>query len=446
MLGAFIFLLCILLYLSPYRYIAVFLIFVLVTASFQLIPLKYMVLPAAGIKKTYDWVLLFQLFILLILPHYFLNKDVWKKFSIFLWYGIVLLALLFYSILIQEVEMTVSIRVLRSLVFFTTVFLFINLSIRDLEKVFRLIIILTSFASFIYCLQTIVGSTLLNNVSSGDIGFNEEVISRYYNLPVYVYPVIFFLLFSKNLFSIQFKSILLLVNSLAITLSQHRNLLIAVLICYFIYLLVNRVFSLRRLVFYSIIAIGILAGVNAALNQRFSQGFEEVSNTTIDMASPDFYNIKLNELTTTEFRQLLLIERIQYVSKDKMKTLFGLGFITDDSRKAKSLDFNIGMSDGYGNVAQVSSSDIAWSTLLLQLGFVGVFIFIVLHLSLLFKFYSERHNVYMQAGFLYIICLLLTSFYSNAIVLPFVTTLLMLFAAYYYNLTYQKPVLEDEAG
>jgi hypothetical protein len=444
MLGAFVFLLCIFLYLSPHRYIAVFLLFVLVTASFQLVPLQYMVLPAAGIKKTFDWVLLFQGFILLVLPQYFLNKDVWNKFRILILYSIVLLVLLVYSIFFRQIEISVSIRVFRGLIFFTTIFLFTSLSIQELQKVFRLIIIFTSLAALLYCLQTILGKTLLNNISSGDMGMDSESISRYYNLPVYVYPVIFFLFFSKNLFNIQFKKILLFVNSMAILLTQHRNLIIAVLICYLIYILINQGLKMRNLVFYSIIGIGILMGVNSFLSDRLTQGFEDVSNTSFDISSPDFYNVKLSELSTTEFRQLLLVERINYVLKDNMKALFGLGLITDDSRKASALEFNVGMSDGYGNVTQVASSDIAWSTLLLQLGFLGVFVFILVHLFLLMKFFSERKNVFMQVGFLYIICLLLTSFYSNTIVLPYVTTFLMLFAAYYYNLTHQKMIDENE--
>lgn len=438
MLGAFVFLLCIFYYFSSRRYLAVFLVFFLVTAGFQLVPLNYMVLPSAGIKKSYDWVLLFQGALFLLVPQYFFPAAVWKKFRILIVYGGLLVLLLAYSILMMQVESSVSIRVFRSLIFFITLFLFVSLSKDDLQKVFRLIIIFTSVAAVFYCLQVITGYTLLNHVVSGEVGFSAAGRTRFYNLPVFVYPVVFFLFFSKNLFTIRFKSLLLLVNGMVILLSQHRNLIMAVLACYFIYLIITWGLKFKSIVVFMIVGAGLLIGVNTFLKDRFTEGIKDISSTSFDASNPEFYYVQLSELSTTEFRQLLLIERFEYVSKNKLNALLGIGMLTDDSRAAQRLNFNIGMSDGYGNVAQVASSDIAWSTLLLQIGLLGIAVFILVHIFLLVNFYKQRHNAFMLAGLLYIISLFITSFYSNNIVLPYVTSLLMLFAAYHYRIVNTK--------
>jgi len=438
MLGAFFLLLAIYFYFSPQRYISVFLLFVLATACFQLPPLRYMIIPAMGISKTYDWVLLFTGVVALLRPQVFLNLPAWKSFKILTLYGAVLIALLFYSIYIQNVEVSVSIRVFRSLIYFITLFLFIPLTQVEIQKIFKLIIVVTSIVSLVYCLQLVLHKTLLNNVTSDyTVDGNElnDIVNRYYNLPVFIYPVIFFLFFQKKIFSIRYRPVLLLFNCAAILLSQHRNLLLAVIVCFFLHLLLTYSFKVRNLVFYSIVSIGLVIVADYAWGSRFLKGFQDISESSLDVYHTNFYEIKLNELTTTEFRQLLLLERLDFILKDNMSSIFGIGLLTDDSRKAANLNFNIGMSDGYGNVTQVASSDIVWSVLLLQLGLAGIFAFILFHLSLLKKFFSKRTEPFMQVGVLYIVCLLITSFYSNTIVLPYVTMLLMLFAAYYYNLS-----------
>jgi hypothetical protein len=436
MLGLLFFLLAIYFYFSPQRYISVLLLFALVTAGFQLVPLSLMVLPSIGITKSYDWVLLFTGAVILLKPKLFIDTRVWASFKMVLLYGTVLIFLLLYSIYIREVEVSVSIRVFRGLIYFVTLFLFIPLTQTEFQKIFKLIIIFSSLAAVIYCMQLVLHRTLLNKVATDQVGLDDgETINRYYNLPVFIYPVIFFLFFKRNIFSVPYRYVFLFFSCAAVLLSQHRNLLFAIVVCYFLYLLLNQGFKIRNLVFYAIISIGLVLGVNFIWEDRFSQGLEDISQTSFDMSQMRFNEVTLSELSTTEFRQLLLFERLNYILKDNESSLFGIGLITDDSYKAAKLNFNVGLTDGYGNVTQVASGDIVWSVLFLQLGIAGTLAFILFHLSLLVKFFSKRRDSYMQVGCLYVICLVFTSFYSNTIELPYVTTLLMLFAAYYFNLS-----------
>ncbi len=435
MLGLLFFLLAIYFYFSPQRYISVLLLFALVTAGFQLVPLSLMVLPSIGVTKTYDWVLVFTGVTLLLAPQLFFDTRVWNGFKMLFVYGAILLVLLFYSIYIKEVEVSVGIRVFRGLIYFITLFLFLPLTQAELQKILKLIIIFSSVAAVIYCMQLVFNRPLLNKVAADQMGlYNGEIINRYYNLPVFIYPVIFFLFFKKNIFSIPYRYVFLLFNCAAILLSQHRNLLFATVVCYFLYLLFNKGFKIRNLVIYATISIGLILGANFIWKDRFSQGLQDISQTSFDISNRRFDEVTQSELSTTEFRQLLLFERLNYILKDNESSLFGIGLITDDSYKALKLNFYVGLTDGYGNVIQVASGDIVWSVLLLQLGLVGTLAFIFFHVSLLLKFFSKRFDSYMQVGLLYIICLFITSFYSNTIALPYITTLVMLFGAYYFNL------------
>jgi hypothetical protein len=435
MLGALVFLLSIYFYFSPQRYIAVFLLFFLLTGGFQLIPLNYLIASKMGITKTYDWVLLFTAAIALLKPQIFLELAAWRNFKVMWLYGLVLVILLFYSIFIRDVEVSVSVRVFRSFIYLVTVFLFVPLSLPELEKVFKLIIYATSIAAVVYCLQLAVHKELLNRVTSDEVGLNDNgLFERYYNLPVFIYPVVFFLFFSRNAFSLPGRIILLFSNCLAILFSQHRNLVISILICYLLFLLLNHRLKLMNALLFCILGAGVVLGADYVWGNRFSKGLEDLSQASLNVVSTNFYEVKVNDLSTTEFRQLLLAERLNYILKDQTSSLLGVGLITDDSKKALALNFNVGVTDEYGNVTQVASGDIAWSVLLLQMGIVGSLMFLLFHVSLLIKFFLQRKHAFMQVGLLYIICLIFTSLYSNMIMLPYVTSLVMLFAAYYSNL------------
>jgi hypothetical protein len=317
-----------------------------------------------------------------------------------------------------------------------TLLIFVPLTLPEIKKSFELIIIATSLASLFYCSQLVFNQTFLNKVSSDIVSFNDRgSIGRYYNLPVFVYPVIFFLFFDKNAFSLKHKTFFLLINGLAILLSQHRNLLLAILVSYFIYIVLTNRFKIQNVIVSAVIVFGMIWGADYIGGNRFSKGFEDLTQASLYIARPNFYELQLNELSTTEFRQLLMLERLEYILKDNTSSLFGVGLITEDSRKTKKLNFNVGVVDEYGDITQVSSSDIVWSVLLLQFGIMGSFVFLLFNLSLLAKFYSKKMDRYMQVGFLYIVCLLITSFYSSTISQPYVTALLMLFAAYHFNLS-----------
>jgi hypothetical protein len=426
-------------YLTGKAWLAVFLLFFLMTAGFQMIPVRLMVMPSMGVSKVYDWVLLFTGAIFLFKPQLFANLQVWKHVKWLVIYGIFLLVALIYSIFVVEIEVPVAVRVFRNFVFFISIFLFLPLTVHDLERIWRLVIYTSSVAAAIYCTQPFTHIGLLNLVISDLTSMANNPI-RFYNVPVFICPVIFFFFFPHHIFQIRFRNVLLAINLLAVVLTQHRNLVITVVLCYFLFLVMNKRLKLANALVYCVLAGGILIAADDFMDKRLSKGMEDLGKVSMARQAAQFHTVALSDLSTTEFRKLLFMERLRYVSQNETRCFFGIGLITDDSKKAKRLRFYIGAPDDDGNISQVANIDIAWAGMLLQLGIVGTGLFIWLHVILISKFFSHKHDPYMQTGILYLVSLFITSIYGSVIAMPYTMCMTMLFLAYYLHINHCRPV------
>jgi hypothetical protein len=436
MIGIVLFLLAAYFYLSDEkRYLSIFLLFTIATAGFQLLPVNWVIMPAIGISKPYDWLLIFCGMIFLLFPKVFIQNGAWPSYRNITLFALVLIALLCYSIFYIGVEVSIGVRVFRNFIFFITLFLFINISLQDFIKLFRLIIYVTTIASFVYCLQLVVGKVLLNTVGSDVVTTNDDAaLTRYYNLPVFLFPVVFFFFFRKNICPLKFRNILIGINFLAIILSQHRNLLLAIIACYLLHLFLSKKIKPAKLFVYVFLAFLAFNVGNSLLDNRFSDGFKDISGASVSVSPTTLHALSVNELSTTEFRWYLFAERLQHVLLNPITTLFGVGFLTEDSRLTRLLRFNIGLPDDANNVVQVDTGDIIWSVMILQFGIVGIFFFVIYYGSFLLKFLVFKENPIAQIGILFIAILFITSFYGTAILQPYTTCMLMLFVAYTFAL------------
>lgn len=413
--------------------------FFLATAGFQIIPVQWMAMPPLGVRKAYDWVLLFTGIIVLIKPQILAGLFAWKHFRILVLYCSFLVVLLLYSIFVKEIEVSVALRVFRNFIFFISLFLFLPLQPADFEKIWKGVVYATSIASVLYCLQPLLHVGILNKVVSDlDEDLQLGIVSRYYNVPVFICPVLFFLFYPQHTFHIRFRKILLGINVLAVLLTQHRNLMIAVLFSFFLYLIFNNKLRLGNAIIYCTLSIGILIGADSFLNNRLSKGLEDIGKTSLNRQTEQFQNVSLSDLSTTEFREMLFMERLDFVSKNQTRVFFGIGLMTDDSKKARNLRFYVGAPDEDGNISQIANIDIVWASMLLQLGIVGSLIFIFLHLTLLKEFFMQRRNPYIQTGIFYIVSLFISSLYGSVIAMPFTMCMTMLYAAYYFRLTVHR--------
>lgn len=406
-----------------------------------------MLIPKLGITKPYDWAFVFCALVFLLQPQVFFNRQVWTKNKNVVFFLFIMVMLLINSIFFVKAEVSISIRVFRSYCFLITLLLFVPLPEEDYKKVFRIIVYFTSLASFIYCLQPILGRTLLTNVIDNEtVILHDSSIPRYFNIPVFIFPVIFIFFFSKDLLRLRFHWLLAALNTMVFILCQHRSLFMSIIFCFVLNLLLSQKVKLVTIVTYIIIGSGILLIADNMLEGRFTQGFHDISDASFkvkDVTTIDFND--LPQLSTSEFRYYHFVERLLYVLKDTKRTLFGIGLVTEDSKIAKTLSFTVGTSyDDNSMVPQIATGDIAWSPLVLNIGFIGIVSFLILFIGFMKRFLLLRKNDLIKIGIYFIICLFITSFYSTLILQPYNLCMVMFFAAYSYHLKMKKDVAEPE--
>ena len=442
MLGLAFFILAAYFYLVPAkRYLAIFLLLVMGTAGFQMVPVELMHLAPAGVTKSYDWDLLFLGFMFFTQPSMFFQKSIWRQSRPMAIFLVVILALIIYSIFVVHVEISICIRVARCYLFFLMIFLFAPISSADQRKVLRLVVYATSAASLIYCMQPFVGHAILNGVINPEPVIQKDAsITRYFNVPVFVLPVLFVFFFKKDMLQTKFHLPMAGVNFLAIVLSQHRSLLMSIVLCYVLnYFISNQVKVVRLVVFAAVVIVAFLIADNI-FGDRLSNGFDDISKGKFTTA--DLQYITTNDLpllSTSEFRFFHFVERAQYILKETGRSLFGLGLITEESYITRSLTFTVGTtSEDNSSVPQVATGDIAWSSLIINFGIVGILAYINLFFGYFRDFFRKRHDDVMKVGMHTVIGLLITSFYGTTILQPYTSMLLAFFGAYAYRLSQEQ--------
>jgi hypothetical protein len=401
-----------------------------------------MTLPEAGLTKSYDWLIPFLIFVLLVEPSAFFNRKLWKAFRYINLFFVLLVVLIFYSVYVQKVELSVSLRVFRNYSFVILIYIFCRLNRAYIEKVLRLIVYFTGVASVVYCLQLVVGTSLLNNLlddySTIDIQINNG-LARYYNIPVLVTPVFFFLLADKTIVAPKLRLVLGFAALAAIILSQHRNLLLAIIACSLVYYIIQHKVGIFKVAMVLGIASLVLTGVNSITDNRFSEGFGDLENMLNNgITRNDIVMADMNLLSTSEFRFYHFYERVSYVLEQPVRSVLGIGLLSEDSYVVKDLHFNIGLPNDMNDVTQVDTGDIVWSLLVMHLGILGTILFIVMYGNILSRFYRSRADPKMMTGFLFVLNLLFISFYGMVIIIPPVTCMVMLFVVYQYKLQTER--------
>lgn len=432
------------------RYISVVLLFAIMTAGFQMLPLKMVVLEP-GIKKPYDFMFIFFAVVFVLKPGLFFNRFVYSyNKTVFIFMG-ALLALFAYSIMNLKVEPVIAIRVLRSYLFFAFLFLFIPLERDDYKKVFRIITYFTAAGALIYCFQPAVGSQILNGlINVNAVEMEASGIHRYFNYPVFLFPVIFLLFLDKEELGIRFRNWLAVIVVAAIMITQFRNFLLALIVCFLLYMYLSGKLKPATIVLSVLLGFAVFFVADSALNNRFSKGITEIAKGKFSTKKSAVYSITpadLHLLSTSEYRWYHFMERFHYIESDPSKLLLGIGLINEDSRLIRKLAFIVGTTndENNSNVPQVDTGDITWSLLILQIGLIGIGFFLLAYTGIISTFISLLKDNIMKVGLLFVICLFISSFYMIDILQSYNICFISLFLAYAYHLRRAKENREEPA-
>ena len=320
----------------------------------------------------------------------------YKLFIIFL------ILLILVDILIFKNSLS-SILTTRRIHLFILMFIYFNYFDKtEIESGLNYIINITKISFPIYFLQFIISTQIFQ----GNTTESEFVAGtmRYGNFPAFTLPFLFLLFFNKN---IKNKYLWLVITVSAIILSASRSILIGMSISILLVYIINfknfYKFAIVLVLFLPlyILAINFLPDFSA----RMTEGVNEI-NYVID-------NISGGEIVSKgnfSYRMAFLIERIDYLSRDYMNIIFGIGGISEQNLQ-HSL-FKIGIIDETtGLTQQLNTGDTAWAVLFLRFGFLGTLIYLLTIFFPLLKGYLKfGRNNFANAGLSYLLFLFIRTF------------------------------------
>lgn len=276
-------------------------------------------------------------------------------------------------------------RYLRNWIYLSIIYIYRGIDSNYITKSLKQIYYLTLFVSFSLIVQDTTNLNIWNAVLRvGDIS------ERGTKPPSYaIFCVSMALINVWNLS--QWKRWLhVLILILPIVFSLKMTYAISIMSIYVIYLLIvsNKMLLTKLLTLFSFILILILF---LNYNQRFT---ERLIFMTTEFNSAKNDNIEGN----FSYRLLHASERYNYISKDPITYLRGLGYI---SEKNNSKDyFRVGLRDEFGDVIQFDTGDISWSIFFIRIGILGIALYIFIYFTIIKQYFNKFYFSKMNGYFL----------------------------------------------
>jgi hypothetical protein len=401
------------LYVLDYKVPALFCFFFFITSGFNLVPEE--VTKTDFISKGSDYAFFITLGIVLIdllFGRKNLKLDDYSKCLVV--FGIFLAGCILFSRFSVGLGWSEIIRTCRYQFFWMLYFIFRGMSKTQLETLLRCLFVVTLFTSVLFLIQIFIDEWILIKTVKTAYSIFGIRFPRYYNQPDMLYFFTFMAIY-KNPFKGMMKYLTIVIFVAALLGSFHRSLAALFIISVGVgYIL--RLPRLRRVQV-------LTAGLYLSLVVVSFVGYKFVhSRTFVDLKtvlSGDVLNsdIDMNDLreSTFTFRIAHFLERNQYLLDHPTSMLVGAGLIPEDSKRVDTMfDFDIGIVEELtGETAQLDTSDISYSVLLIRYGYLGTFLNLVLFVYLMVFFYKRRENDYGFFSFLFFIMTFGTSFFSS---------------------------------
>ena len=402
--------------------------FALLTNGFMLVPdIAYTVV--ANLKPS-DYGILYIISVSIIA--YIKNKDCYKDRLYLPRYTIFLLSFLFVSYLVSvflyHIPAFESLKYVRKYILLLAPFAFALFSTEEIEDTLKILLKITFFQCFVYLLQPIFKTQILTGYSTvgENLLFGIFSIPRFYNIPVYLWFFIYYVSFREGTDEKK-RLIQVLFMFLPVLVSMHRGHLVAyigVLILGYLIVRLKKVMPIIvGLLIILIPFIGIISN-NLARNNSILDitGAFEVSYEDFD---PD----RDGEATFT-YRIMHFYERMDKALEKPVTTLFGLGYMAEGSNYSNAnFDFFIGLEDEEtGDTYQFETADIAWSEMIVRLGFGGIIVYMLYYISLMLFFLKDKRAEYNRPAYCGMILLLVLSLTS--IMIMTMSNMVLLLAVY----------------
>ncbi len=392
MIGALLTLVAIALFMTN-RYYSSLLIFLgLLTQGFLIVP-EGVLLAGLPIDKTADLSLVYVLAIGLLrfstLRRAFQHEPLLRWIVAFILF---VFADAFYSRFVLGYDLSGVIRVFRHNLFYLSFGIFLMVPAHELLRVWHTVAKITLVHCVLYLLQIPTGMVLLGDPSSATIN-NMEAIGwiRYYNLPPFLIPTLFYYLFVYHPRSQTIRWAVIGLLLITVIAPMHRSYILVVAAVTSVYILSQQTTSKRFIYVALLIIMGNGAMMIDSVQSRMNDGLVDINKVLAPGDNLARFGYDPND--TFSYRMVHLAERVSYVAETPARLLFGVGLLSEDTKQASKLSFQAGLfNERTGQISQVDTGDIAWSLLILYMGVVGVIFFIALHIQL-FRYFLRHRNI-----------------------------------------------------
>lgn len=256
-----------------------------------------------------------------------------------------------------------------------------------LYKAIRIIFYITIVISAINVIEFITGTEYFTNTLMED-GVRRGALPSYYAL-FYLFAVFTdYLKFSKVK-----KYIYLAILAASLLVSSTRSIalgiVVGVAVCIY-FLSANKFTSFLKLGFLCIF-IYIASFAMPTLHKRFNEAFDEF--TSMESSSKN-----LDVEGNMTFRLYMLAERYQYLKTSPQYHLFGIGNVIEQDFPTT---FYIGgFNKEMQRPTQLDTGDIAWPSVILRLGMIGLVLFLIMVFKFIFftnKIPKDRMCITLKA-------------------------------------------------
>lgn len=308
------------------------------------------------------------------------NHFLFKK-SIGLFFSFLILSSCI-DLAINNYQVGDVIRNLRNWIFLTVVFIHPAFSMETIKKALNIIVTVTAALELVLLIQSITGIHILGDERV--YNFQGQIISRGVKPPVY--SIISILLVYSNYFNFSKtkKWIYILILFAPIVMSLKMSYFMAVMIGIFLLEIKFNFLNLKKIIPLTIGIAIVFLGIFTYSNVFKHRFFETVRQTESIAAGEVEGNFS--------YRIFHFVERFNYCMEEPQTAIFGIGSVSEENFNKNV--FHLGQPDSSTgkSIAQLNTGDIAWSLLILRFGLLGIFIFLVLYISIMRKFIIYKQN------------------------------------------------------
>lgn len=416
MICYFLIFICLVEFVKKHYFMPMMIFWFLLLNGFQIIPMTFLTWGFFS-GASIDAALLIVAALFIIRGKFWLKNSIRstaisKAIIIFMYY--VVLNML-YGILVQGYSFPDVLKGVRLYIMLLSFFMFTEIPMSVLIRISKTIVIITFFQSILYLMQIYTGKAILQG--GNEYWMSDLDYMRFYNIPFLLNFSICVCLFwfPFRSFLKRYRVLFIFVFSLTVIGPLHRSYIMGWLFMLGIYSIFYNSYLKKGIYLTGTVIIAFILDSIEIIHKRLSDVFQQMS-----FIGDIFTNKMIEDDNNFSYRINHLIERLIYINTHAFGWLFGIGFIDDRAPQAIKLPLQYGLADPlHGIIQKVYTPDIAWSMLILTMGYVGTILYLNIFVKTIWLYSKDAITPELSKIIFILSLFLLTGmFTSSAITQP----------------------------